>query len=114
MSRDELLGDSLVLGTPKGPHAFPIVAVAVDFTSDQGFALMDRQTYVEFFDDPLVNMFQLYLKPGTDVENTRARPLVPYCAKSGPHAVAGRPSAGQSSWPFLVCNSAWSCWVPIV
>ncbi|MEW5854320.1 MAG: ABC transporter permease [Myxococcota bacterium] len=64
-------GDSLVLGTPDGPRAFPILAVAVDFTSDQGFALMDRQTYVEAFGDTLVDMFQLYLKPGANLEAVR-------------------------------------------
>ena len=50
----------------------------------------------------------------TDVEKTRARPFVPYCAKSGPQAVSGRPSAAQSDWPFLTSCSAWSCWTPIV
>jgi len=64
-------GGNLVLGTPKGPRAFPIVAVVVDFTSDQGFAMMDRTTYVEAYGDTLVDMFQLYLRPGTDLEKTR-------------------------------------------
>ncbi|MBI5493912.1 MAG: ABC transporter permease [Deltaproteobacteria bacterium] len=64
-------GDVLVLGTPKGPRRFPILAVAVDFTSDQGFVMMDRSTYTEAFGDTLADMFQLFLKPGTDVEATR-------------------------------------------
>jgi putative ABC transport system permease protein len=64
-------GDQLVLGTPKGPHAFPIVAVAVDFTSDQGFAMMDRDTYVSVFGDTLVDMFQVYVKPGASIEEVR-------------------------------------------
>jgi putative ABC transport system permease protein len=64
-------GDVLRLGTPKGMRDFPIVAVAVDFTSDQGFAMMDRETYLDAFGDPLVDMFQVYLKPGVDLEQAR-------------------------------------------
>ena len=64
-------GDTLDLGTPKGVRQFPILAVAVDFTSDQGFALMDRQTYLDAFGDPLVDMFQVYLAPGAQLEAVR-------------------------------------------
>jgi putative ABC transport system permease protein len=65
------VGDNLVLGTPHGPRAFPVVAVVVDFTSDQGFSMMDRSTYTEAFGDPLVDMFQVYLSPGAELEKVR-------------------------------------------
>ncbi|MBI5511956.1 MAG: ABC transporter permease [Deltaproteobacteria bacterium] len=59
-------GDRLTLPTPSGPATFEVEAVVVDFTSDQGVLLIDRAPYVKLFADPLVDSFELFLKPGVD------------------------------------------------
>mgnify|MGYP000107533547 CR=1 FL=1 len=64
-------GDMLRLGTPAGPRDFPIIAVAVDFTSDQGFAMMDRETYLKAYGDVLVDMFQINVQEGAKIEEVR-------------------------------------------
>jgi putative ABC transport system permease protein len=83
-------GDTLTLGTPGGPRGFPIIAVAVDFTSDQGFAVMDRATYLEAFGDPLVDMFQLYLTDGADPEAVRRQLAATVGKKYGLNVITNR------------------------
>lgn len=64
-------GDTLELPTPSGPRAFPVAGVVVDYSSDQGVLILDRATFVEAFEDRLVDSFDLYLHPGTDVDAVR-------------------------------------------
>jgi putative ABC transport system permease protein len=59
-------GDPITLPTPSGPRDFQIEAVVVDFTSDQGVILFDRQPYVSLFKDDRVDSFDLFLKQGVD------------------------------------------------
>jgi putative ABC transport system permease protein len=59
-------GDKVTLPSPTGPHAFTIVAVVVDYTSDQGWLLLDRRFASELWQDPRIEAVDLYLAPGTD------------------------------------------------
>jgi putative ABC transport system permease protein len=64
-------GDRIALDTPTGPHEFPIVAVIIDYTSDQGTVVLDRSVYDPIWSDSLVDTYKLYLAKGADIEATR-------------------------------------------
>lgn len=68
-------GGTLVLPTPSGPHRFPIRAVVVDYSSEVGSVFMDWKVYARLFNDPMVDSFNLYLRPGADAEDVRTRLL---------------------------------------
>jgi putative ABC transport system permease protein len=60
------VGDALVLTTPKGEVSFQVSHVVRDFTSDQGYAFIDRRFYLEAYDDSLVDSMDLFAKAGVD------------------------------------------------
>ena len=57
-------GMSLPLDTPTGRHEYEIVGVYRDYSSDRGYVILDRSTYLADFGDSLVSTYALYLKPG--------------------------------------------------
>jgi len=61
----------IVLKTPTGKRAFPILGVVMDYTSEHGAVMLNRELYVEAFQDRLVDTFQIYVNPGVDVETVR-------------------------------------------
>ena len=63
---DMHVGDKVELDAPTGRRAYRLAGVIVDYTSDQGTILMDRQTMVRDWNDARVDTYELYLKPGGD------------------------------------------------
>jgi putative ABC transport system permease protein len=59
-------GDKYVVGTPSGPHEFEIYAVVVDYSSDQGWMMLDLKWYREYWQDELVDSIDLTFVPGAD------------------------------------------------
>ncbi|HEX4743834.1 MAG TPA: FtsX-like permease family protein [Candidatus Limnocylindria bacterium] len=55
-------GGEIGLPTPAGPVRFRVVAVIVDYTTDQGLVFMDRGTYVRHFRDESVDSFAVMLE----------------------------------------------------
>lgn len=66
------VGDVLPMRTPTGEHGYPIAAVVVDYTSDQGVIHIDRDVFVRDFKDDRVDSFHIYLKDKRTLEATRA------------------------------------------
>lgn len=62
------VGATLRLRTDRGEHAFPIAGVYYDYSSDRGVIRIDYGAYRQFWDDPSVSSFALYVAPGTDVD----------------------------------------------
>ncbi len=58
---------SVTLNTDHGPHTFPIAAVIVDYSSDQGLILMRQNLYRAYYDDPMISAVAAFVTPGTDV-----------------------------------------------
>ena len=58
--------DTLELSTPSGLISFKILGVYVDYSSDIGSVLMDRALYKKYWQDELVDAFDLWLEPGAD------------------------------------------------
>ena len=59
-------GDTVVLPSPTGAHRLKIIAVVVDYSSDQGWMLIDRKYMKEFWNDTRVEAVDLYTEPGAD------------------------------------------------
>lgn len=64
-------GDEIELPTAKGRVRWRIGATLRDYTWNRGTVFFDRDRYKEWFDDPLVDSFDLHLKPGADPQAVR-------------------------------------------
>jgi putative ABC transport system permease protein len=59
-------GDTIELATPSGRTAFKVLGVYVDYSSDSGSVLIDRALYKRYWQDELVDAFDLWLELGAD------------------------------------------------
>jgi predicted secreted hydrolase/ABC-type lipoprotein release transport system permease subunit len=64
-------GDLITLTTPKGPHAFTIVAQFYDYSNDSGTITMDQSEFQRWFGESRPTHVALYLKPGFEAEAVR-------------------------------------------
>jgi putative ABC transport system permease protein len=65
------VGDHLVIPGQNGAFDAEVIGTVVDYTWPRGTILMDLDWYRREFNDKQVNVFDVFLKPGTDVEETR-------------------------------------------
>ncbi|MEW5855359.1 MAG: FtsX-like permease family protein, partial [Myxococcota bacterium] len=68
-------GGTVTLPTLEGPRPMRIRAVVEDYSSEIGAIFMDWPIYARLFQDPLVDSFNLYLRPGADPNAVRTRIL---------------------------------------
>ncbi len=66
-------GDSLTLPGAAGPVTLRVIGTVEDYTCSRGTVIVDRCQHRLNFDAHLVDAFNLYLPPGTDVESVRQR-----------------------------------------
>jgi putative ABC transport system permease protein len=59
-------GGRLELGTPSGKISFLVLGVYIDYSSDSGSVLLDRALYKKYWQDELLDAFDLWLQPGAD------------------------------------------------
>jgi putative ABC transport system permease protein len=88
------VGDRLTLPARNGPLEVEVVGTVVDYTWNRGTILMDREWYREEFNDKQVDVFDLFLKPGTDVAGLRKEIMSRYGAAEALFAVT-RPEVNQ-------------------
>lgn len=86
-------GDTVDLTSPTGVHKFKIVAVVVDYSSDQGWMLVDRKYMLEFWKDARVEAVDVYTERGAD----------PYAVAA---AVRARLAATGEGGMFVTTNAA--------
>jgi len=60
------VGDTVTLDTPTGPLTLPVLAVVLDYSSDQGTIWMDRSVYVSRWKDTGVDTIDILTAPGAD------------------------------------------------
>ena len=60
------IGDVIHLPSPSGLVSFRILGIYVDYSSDSGSVLIDRELYKTLWGDDLVDAFDLWLAPGAD------------------------------------------------
>ncbi|MET0388649.1 MAG: FtsX-like permease family protein [Polyangiales bacterium] len=67
------VGDKVALQTAQGLREFSIALVYVDFNSELGILSTTREVYKRFWNDPLVDSYSMYLRPGVDSDAVRTR-----------------------------------------
>lgn len=60
------LGDPLELSTPSGTLSLKVLGVILDFSDQQGSFFIDHGLFIRQWQDATINIFRVYLKPGTD------------------------------------------------
>jgi len=75
------LGEVLEVPAPNGLIRLPIVGIVVDYSDQQGTILMDRSLFLRYWNDDSVNVFRIYLKPGTPPLEVRQRILDVYAGQ---------------------------------
>jgi putative ABC transport system permease protein len=69
------LGEMLEVLAPEGVIRLPIVGVIEDYSDQQGTIIMDRSLFTHYWNDDSVNIFRLYLHPGAEIPDVKARIL---------------------------------------
>ena len=69
------LGDTVELASPDGMLSLPIVGIMMDWSDQQGAVILDRTLYDLHWSDDTVNVFRVYVEPGTDPMEVRQRIL---------------------------------------
>lgn len=59
-------GQKLSLPTGTGLREFEVHAVVIDYSSDQGYVLMDRRWFEEYWQDQLVDSMDVYMAKGKE------------------------------------------------
>jgi putative ABC transport system permease protein len=65
------VGEDVVLETDRGPQAFPVAGVFLDYGSEHGRILLARQSYRRYWDDATVDSAAAYGAPGGDLQALR-------------------------------------------
>jgi putative ABC transport system permease protein len=66
-------GDPLTLPGADGPVTLRVIGIVEDYTCSRGTVLVDRCQYRLQFDAHLIDVFDIYLPAGADVESVRRR-----------------------------------------
>jgi len=64
-------GDRLILNTPSGKVEVEVTAVYYDYSQEQGLIIVDRGTYLKYYNDPDVNSFVVYLQDTESLPTVR-------------------------------------------
>jgi putative ABC transport system permease protein len=65
-------GDTLTIPGPTGPVNLKVHGTYVDYTWNRGTILVNNRWFQETFGDRVVDVFDIYVKPGTDPETVRS------------------------------------------
>jgi len=60
------IGDPVTLDTPTGPLTLPVLAIVMDYSSDQGTIWMDRSVYVSRWKDEGIDTIDILTEPSAD------------------------------------------------
>ncbi len=63
---DLQVGEYIEINTPAGAQLFPIIGVYYDYSSSQGFVMMEQEVYRDHWKDAAITAIALRLPPGVD------------------------------------------------
>jgi putative ABC transport system permease protein len=69
------VGDVIEVPSPGGLLTIPIVGIITDWSDQQGSIFLDRAVYEKYWKDDTVNVFRVYVSPGTNPQAVRQRIL---------------------------------------
>jgi len=67
------MGDILPIPSPSGFVNLPVVGIVRDYTNQSGTIFIDYSVYQRYWEDPTVDIFEVYAKPGTPLEDLKTR-----------------------------------------
>jgi putative ABC transport system permease protein len=67
------MGDILDIPSPFGFVRLPVVGIVRDYTNQSGTIFIDYSVYMRYWKDPSVDIYEVYAKPGTSVEDLKTR-----------------------------------------
>jgi putative ABC transport system permease protein len=65
------VGDTLDLQTPNGPAQIEIAAIYFDYSRERGYIILDRTTFLNYYQTTAINSFVIYLDDKTRLEPVR-------------------------------------------
>lgn len=65
------VGDSVAIPTPRGEAEFRIAGIYYEYSSEQGYVIVDRDVYLELFEDPWLDTLSVFLADGADAQAVR-------------------------------------------
>lgn len=68
-------GDTVIVPTPTGPQTLTLAGVFADYGNERGSLLVERSRLTAWFGDDYAANVSLFLRPGTDPEEIRAKLL---------------------------------------
>jgi putative ABC transport system permease protein len=68
---DVAVGDTISVRGPHGPVPLRIVGMVLDYSWNRGTVLVEREHYRGQFDDPLVDVVDVFVRPGEDAGAVR-------------------------------------------
>lgn len=77
------VGEQITLPGKHGPVALRVIGTVLDYSWNRGSLIVDRAFYRQQFDDPLIDAFDVFLKPGADPAAVRRRLSTENGAASG-------------------------------
>ena len=69
------VGDTLNLKTPNGPASLKITAIYFDYSRDRGYIILDRTTFLKYFNENQINSFVIYLSDKSRLNEVRKEVL---------------------------------------
>jgi putative ABC transport system permease protein len=75
-------GQQIEILAPSGPIRLPVLGIVMDYSDQQGTIMMDRALFVKHWNDPTINVFRLYLKPGESQERMQKTILTKFSGQT--------------------------------
>jgi len=69
------VGDTLNLKTPNGPANLKITAIYFDYSRERGYIILDRTTFLKYFNENQINSFVIYLSDKSRLNEVRKEVL---------------------------------------
>ncbi len=69
------VGDMIEIPSPSGVLRLPVVGAMIDYSDQSGTILIDRAVFERYWKDSSVNIFRIFLTPGTSPEAAKERIL---------------------------------------
>ena len=69
------VGDIINLQTPNGPAQLEVAAVYFDYSRERGYIILDRTTFLNYYDETEINSFVIYLDDKNQLNSTRKEVL---------------------------------------
>ena len=69
------VGDTINLKTPNGPANIEITAIYFDYSRERGYIILDRTTFLKYFNESQINSFVIYLSDKSRLDEVRKEVL---------------------------------------